>query len=297
MTGDKQRRLGRGLEALIGSSSSSAVSSELQRIPIARIRANPFQPRREFDPVKLAELEASIRTSGLLQPITVRRKGDGFELIAGERRLRAMRNLEWKEAPAVVRDFDDQTLLVLALVENLQRSDLNAIEEARGYQRLLGEFSLTHQEVAEAVGKDRSTITNLLRVLTLPESVQKMVESGQVSTGHARAVAGLSDDEALAIAEEIVAQGLSVRQTEQRVRLHRNPAVDKTAKKQPTELRPQNAAVRQLEDELRHHLQTDVHIDLSSASKGALKISFYSVDDLDRLMTLIIGTRREEMSE
>src|SRR3954454_15223653 len=205
MSTEKQRRLGRGLEALIGPTQSSAAgASDLQRIATSRIRANPFQPRREFDPAALAELEASIRSSGLLQPITVRRKGDSYELIAGERRLRAVRNLDWKDVPAVVRDFDDQTLLVLALVENLQRADLNPIEEARGYQRLLGEFSLTHQEIAEAVGKDRSTITNLLRVLTLPEHVQQLVESGKLSAGHARTLAGLEHSDVLALAEQIV---------------------------------------------------------------------------------------------
>ncbi|HKW10412.1 MAG TPA: ParB/RepB/Spo0J family partition protein, partial [Gemmatimonadaceae bacterium] len=223
MSVEKQRRLGRGLEALIGSAqTSSAQASELQRIPTSRIRPNPYQPRREFDPAALAELEASIRTNGLLQPITVRRKGDSYELVAGERRLRAVTNLEWKEVPAVVRDFDDQTLLVLALVENLQRTDLNAVEEARGYQRLLGEFSLTHQEIAEAVGKDRSTITNLLRVLTLPDSIQRFVESGQLSAGHARALAGIEDADAIALANEIIASGLNVRQTELRARLKRN---------------------------------------------------------------------------
>src|SRR5438067_13236183 len=195
MSTEKPRRLGRGLEALIGATQSSSVqASELQRIPTSRIRPNPYQPRREFDPGALAELEASIRANGLLQPITVRKKGESYELVAGERRLRAVANLQWKDVPAVVRDFDDQTLLILALVENLQRSDLNAIEEARGYQRLLGEFSLTHQEIAEAVGKDRSTITNLLRVLALPDAVQRSVESGKLSAGHARALAGLQNE-------------------------------------------------------------------------------------------------------
>src|SRR5436305_5356886 len=208
MSMEKQRRLGRGLEALIGATQNSGVAgSELQRIPLSRIQPNPFQPRREFEPGALAELEASIRASGLLQPITVRRKGEGYELIAGERRLRAVTNLQWKEVPALVRDLDDQTLLVLALVETLQRADLNPIEEARGYQRLLGEFSLTHQEVAEAVGKDRSTITNLLRVLTLPDQIQRMVESGTISSGHARALAGLTETDSIALAQEIVQAG------------------------------------------------------------------------------------------
>jgi ParB family chromosome partitioning protein len=297
MSTEKQRRLGRGLEALIGSAqtSGSSASPELQKIPTTRIRPNPFQPRREFEPEALAQLEASIRANGLLQPITVRRKGDSYELIAGERRLRAVRNLDWKDVPAVVRDFDDQTLLVLALVENLQRADLNPIEEARGYQRLLGEFSLTHQEIAEAVGKDRSTITNLLRVLTLPESVQSLVESGKLSAGHARALVGVGETEAVALATEIVDSGLSVRQTEQRIR-HRRDATTAKPSTRRADRRP-NAAARQLEDELRHYLQTDVQIDLRSDSQGSVRIAFYSADDLDRLLGLIIKNRPSDLTE
>ena len=296
MSAEKPRRLGRGLEALIGSTNTGSLpASELQRISTSRIKPNPYQPRREFDPEALAELESSIRVNGLLQPITVRRKGDSYELVAGERRLRAVTNLQWKDIPAVVRDFDDQTLLVLALVENLQRSDLNAIEEARGYQRLLGEFSLTHQEVADAVGKDRSTITNLLRVLTLPEPIQQFVESGKLSAGHARALAGIADEEAMTIAEQVIADGLSVRQTEQRVRLRRNGAERPRAESdRATSTRKRDPAVRQIEDQLRHYLQTDVQIELSGESKGTIKVSFYSPDDLERLMELILSDSREE---
>ncbi len=297
MSTEKPRRLGRGLEALIGSTQTSSVpASELQRIATSRIRPNPYQPRREFDPEALAQLQASIKANGLLQPITVRRKGDSYELVAGERRLRAVTNLQWKEVPAVVRDFDDQTLLVLALVENLQRSDLNAIEEARGYQRLLGEFSLTHQEVAEAVGKDRSTITNLLRILTLPDPIQQFVESGKLSGGHARALAGTADEDAIAIANQIIADGLSVRQTEQRVRLRRNGS-ERTRNESDRSLPAASKggpALRQIEDQLRHYLQTDVQIHLGGDSNGTIRMSFYSPDDLERLMELILRDTREE---
>jgi ParB family chromosome partitioning protein len=297
MSTEKPRRLGRGLEALIGSTQTASVpASELQRIATSRIRSNPYQPRREFDPEALAELEASIRANGLLQPITVRRKGDSYELVAGERRLRAVTNLQWKEIPAVVRDFDDQALLVLALVENLQRSDLNTIEEARGYQRLLGEFSLTHQEVAEAVGKDRSTITNLLRVLTLPEAIQQFVESGKLSGGHARALAGIPDEEAIVLANQIIAEGLSVRQTEQRVRSKRSGSERSRAEAERSlpSARKRDPALRQIEDQLRHYLQTDVQIELGGDSKGIIRMAFYSPDDLERLMELIVGDSREE---
>jgi ParB family chromosome partitioning protein len=300
VSAEKQRRLGRGLEALIGSSHSGAAApSELQRISIARIRPNPFQPRREFDPAQLAELEASIRASGLLQPITVRRKGEQYELIAGERRLRAVTNLEWREIPAVVRDFDDQTLLVLALVENLQRSDLNAIEEAKGYQRLLEEFSLTHQEIADAVGKDRTTVTNLLRVLSLPEPIQLAVSEGRLSAGHARALAALTDISVVTeLANEVLANGLSVRQTEERVRgLRASNTSAKSAaagRAQGSRVEQKDPAAIRIENDLRRYLQTDVHIKLSGSSKGTLSIAFYSTDDLERIMELILGARREE---
>lgn len=287
MSTEKQRRLGRGLEALIGAAQpTSAAASELQRIPTSRIRPNPYQPRREFDPASLAQLETSIKANGLLQPITVRRKGESYELIAGERRLRAVRNLDWKDVPAVVRDFDDQTMLVLALVENLQRADLNPIEEARGYQRLLGEFSLTHQEVADAVGKDRSTITNLLRVLTLPDQVQQLVESGKLSAGHARALAAMDHADALSTADQIVSRGLSVRQTEELARKNRGTAAP-SARKGEASSGKRSAIVRQLEDELRHYLQTDVQIELRGDANGSVRISFYSADDLERIMALI----------
>jgi ParB family chromosome partitioning protein len=295
VSAEKQRRLGRGLEALIGAAQTgTAAASELQRIPIARIRPNPFQPRREFDPTQLAELEASIKASGLLQPITVRRKGEQYELVAGERRLRAVTNLQWKEISAVVRDFDDQTLLVLALVENLQRSDLNPIEEAKGYQRLLGEFSLTHQQIADAVGKDRSTITNLLRVLALPEAVQQAVSEGKLSAGHARALASLSDPEtATILANEVIASGLSVRQTEERIRASRTPS---KSRQQPKEGQAQrrSPAERRLEDELRRYFQTDVHLKLTGSAKGTVSIAFYSAEDLDRIMDLIMHHARSE---
>lgn len=295
MSEQKQRRLGRGLEALIGTVHSAATPSELQRIPVSRIRPNPYQPRREFDPAELAELESSIRANGLLQPISVRRTGDAYELIAGERRLRAVGQLGWSEVPAIVRDFDDRTLLVLALVENLQRTDLNPLEEARGYQRLLEEFSLTHQGVADAVGKDRTTITNLLRLLGLPDSIQRFVEAGQLSAGHAKALLVVSDMRAMIeLANIVVAQGMSVRQTEQRARsLKPEPSPDAATppSKKPDSARRDPAAAR-IEEELRRYLQTDVQLQLNGAEKGVLRISFYSSEDLDRLMDLMLHGNR-----
>lgn len=301
MSSDKPRRLGRGLDALIPAGTSGSGSnpgSDLQRIRISRVRPNPFQPRREFDKDELAELEASLKSSGLLQPITVRPQGDAFELIAGERRLRAATNLGWTEIAAIVRDFDDRTMLVLALVENLQRANLNAVEEARGYRRLIDDFQLTQQQVADAVGKDRTTITNLLRVLTLPEQVQQMVESGELSSGHARALLALAAQHSLlGVAKEASTSGMSVRALEQRVRELNAPSELARTTSPMNEPRPAAQAVvdpevRQIEDQLRSYLQTDVRLRVAEGKKGTLELTFYSNDDLERLLDLILREHR-----
>jgi ParB family chromosome partitioning protein len=232
MSADTPRRLGRGLEAIISTAKQQRETiapsshdlpkgtSDLRSVRIADITPNRFQPRRSFTEPELAELEASIRASGLLQPIVVRaRSGGGWELVAGERRLRAVTRIGWTEIPAVVRDFDDRAMLTLALVENLQRADLNPLEEAEGYQRLIDEFGLTQQQVADAVGKDRTTITNLLRVLTLPHAIRQLVERGHITAGHARALLPIKDErKQLDLANEIVARQLSVREVESRAR-------------------------------------------------------------------------------
>jgi ParB family chromosome partitioning protein len=296
MSADKPRRLGRGLEALLantGGRTDDARQPTLQRLPIAQIRANPYQPRREFRPEDLDELEASLKATGLLQPITVRRPsvGGGWELIAGERRLRAATRLGWTEIPAIVRDVDDQTLLTLALVENLQRADLNPLEEAEGYQRLIEEFGLTQQQVAEIVGKDRTTVANILRVLALPPSVRRMLADGQLTLGHARAILAVGSEQEMAeLARATVAEGLSVRAVEQRAR----DGATKPERREPKE-RPdrRSAAVRHMEDELRRHLQTDVTLTATGDDRGSIAIQFYSADDLERIMDLVLGERRE----
>jgi ParB family chromosome partitioning protein len=301
MSAEKPRRLWRGLEALI-SGATSAPASDLQRIQISRVRQNPFQPRRQFAEEELAELEASLKQSGLLQPITVRRRGDAYELIAGERRLRAASRLGWEEISAIVRDFDDQTMLVLALVENLQRSNLNPIEEARGYRRLIDDFRLTQQQVADSVGKDRTTVTNLLRVLSLPPAIQGNVEAGELSLGHARALLPISDAEALVeLANSAISQGLSVRDLEQLVRERTSPKdqspyapVPPQTTKQTRAPLPTNPAVRRVEDDLRRYLQTDVKLHLSTEHKGRIEISFYSNDDLDRVLDLVLREKRAD---
>lgn len=293
-------RLGKGLGALLSVAQERAPAdvpaSDLQVIPISRVRPNPFQPRRTFDPAELAELEASLKATGLLQPISVRRKGDAFELIAGERRLRAATNLGWTEISAVVRDFDDQTMLVLALVENLQRANLNAIEEARGYKRLLEEFKLTQQQVADVVGKDRTTVTNLLRVLSLPDAIQRMVEDGELTTGHARALLALPPiHSALDLAKRAIAEGLSVRELEQIVRDLSGGKSGSSgdgksgSSRQQTSSHTPDPAVRRLEDDIRRHLQTDVRIHLTKDGKGRIELSFYSNEDLSRILDLVTG--------
>ena len=287
------RRLGRGLKALISVPEDAPAGGELIRVPISRVRPNPFQPRKTFNPEELAELEASLAASGLLQPITVRRAGDAFELIAGERRLRAATNLGWTEIPALVKDIDDRSSLVLALVENLQRSDLNPIDEARGYQRLAEEFEFTHQQIADSTGKDRATISNLLRLLTLPDTVIQMVATGQLSTGHAKALVSLPGSSAIALAREIVAHGLSVRAVEERAR---GPGAADRKKKDQTPPRPsekRDAAAAGIEDAFRKRLQTDVQLVADQSGKGHLKIQFYSHDDLERVMDIIMPGFRD----
>jgi ParB family chromosome partitioning protein len=288
------RRLGRGLDALIKGAQSerpakiSSQTGDDQKIPISQIAPNPFQPRREFQPEELKELQASLSASGLLQPITVRTApgGKGFQLVAGERRLRAATALGWKEIPATVREVDDRALLTLALVENLQRSDLNPIEEADGYKRLVDEFALTHAQIAELVGKDRSTVANLLRVLNLPVSVRNWVRSGELSLGHARALLPLSDASQIqAFAKDVVSRGLSVRQTESLVKANATP---KPASKARAAKKHGDAAhTRAVEQRLRRRLQTDVSIQLKGTERGNVLITFYSADDLERLLGLM----------
>ncbi len=297
------RRLGRGLDALIkGIQADQPVKAGTRvegdsKISISQIAPNPFQPRREFAADELKELQASLSASGLLQPITLRRAPDkkGYQLVAGERRLRAATALGWKEISANIRDVDDRALLTLALVENLQRSDLNPIEEAEGYKRLVDDFGLSHVQIAEMVGKDRSTVANLLRVLNLPASVRDWVRSGELSIGHARALLPLQDSAQIqAFAKDVVARGLSVRQTESLVKANAAPTAGtkrKAARKQSAE-----AQATAVEQRLRRRLQTDVAIQLKGAERGNVVITFYSADDLERLLELM-GVPGEEVHD
>lgn len=308
---EKPRRLGRGLEALIAAAAPPPAAptapvapapaeptSALRDLPIAAIHPNPFQPRRSFNPEELQELEASLRATGLLQPITVRQVAEGtYQLVAGERRLRAATRIGWTDIPAIVKEFDDRDMLVLAMVENLQRSDLNPIDEALGYERLTRDFGHTQQQVADAVGKDRSTIANFLRLLTLPEGIRKLVRDGQLTLGHARALLALPNERAmLEAARRVVDEGLSVRQVERLTHESRPaPTTGKpAAAPSPRGASAQDAELRRITELLRRRLQTDVRIDIQAGSRGAVMLNFYSADDLHRLVELVLGSSLDD---
>ncbi len=288
------RRLGRGLDALLGSASREQSAPDgLRKIAISDIQPNPLQPRKEFAPLELSELQQSLSTHGMLQPVTVRtsQAGRGYELIAGERRFRAAIALGWKEVPALVKDVDDSTLLALALIENLQRADLNPIEEAEGYKRLTIDFGMTQAQVAELVGKSRPTVANLLRLLELPQAVRAMVQSGKLTAGHVRALLALKDDaEILAAARNIVDMQLNVRDVESTVR-----TATKRPKRQKQGTRDAGSAfTKSVEDKLRKHLQTDVKISADDKGRGELTIRFYSHEDFERILEAV-GVRTEEL--
>lgn len=303
--GDKARRLGRGLSALISSAVSPPASAAdagpqtpsrepFREIRLDQIVPNPKQPRRQFAEAELVELQLSLQTHGLLQPIAVRPVKDGqFELIAGERRFRAASRLGWITVPAIVRDVSDQQLLSLALVENLQREDLNPIEEAEGYRQLINEFGLAHQQVAQAVGKDRSTITNALRLLALPDDVQGLVRDGSLTLGHARALLGVPSGTSLSeFARKVVTQRMSVREVERLVQ-EAKPTVKRNRDAENQLTVSDVPEVRRLTDRLRRFLQTDVAVHVDSAGRGEVRIRFYSADDFNRVFELITRSSQD----
>lgn len=288
----RRDRLGKGLGALLGEylePEAPAAPGQETRLPVAAIVPNPFQPRREFDAAELGELATSIRENGLLQPIIVRPaagRGDRWELVAGERRWRAASQLGWTEIPAIVRAVDDRTLLVLALVENLQRSQLSALEEAMAFRQLMNEFDLTQRDVAEAVGRDRSTVANTLRLLNLPTPVRALLDSGELSAGHARALLGLSDGRsATALARTAVAEGWSVRDLEAAVARRR----DGTRSRRPAASRSRSAEERRLEELLQRSLDARVRLRAGAQGKGTIEIPFSSDEDFERLFERLTG--------
>jgi ParB family chromosome partitioning protein len=289
----RQGGLGKGLGALIPQSAaergaSAAAEPGLQELPIAAIRPNPYQPRDRFDEATIGALADSIREVGLLQPVLVRPAGDGFELIAGERRWRAAKRAGLQLIPALVRQTEDRKALEQALVENLQRDDLNPLEEAAAYQQMIEDFSMTHEQVAATVGKSRAGVTNTMRLLQLPPSIQLALREGQLSMGHARALLG-SPDRAYqeALARRIVKEDLSVRAVEEAVRDRAEHAEPDPARGTPTRMRP--AGLIEMEEGVAEHLQTRAKVRLGGGGKGTLTIDFAGLDDLDRIYHRIVG--------
>ena len=300
-----ERRLGRGLGSLLGGSSPELTPEpEAPKAPdadiaVLEIRPNPHQPRETFDPEGLEELRDSIRNHGVLQPVVVRRAADGFELIAGERRWRAARLAGLDRVPALIREeVSDEDMLELALVENVQRRDLDALEKARGYQRLMDRLRLTQDQVAQKVGLKRATVANHLRLLDLPEDLQGALTRGLITMGHARALLGLDGEEAqAALLGVIVREGLSVRQTEARVRGVASPEAaspeesNETAsasKAAPSEVEEPTAPwVSDLQRRMQIHLGTKVQLQNREGFKGKIVIDYYGREDLERLIELL----------
>lgn len=282
----KKRGLGRGLDALLGGANASSQYHEVQEnellhIAIERIQPGKYQPRRDMDPAALEELSKSIKAQGIMQPIVVRSVGSNkYEIIAGERRWRAAQLAELKTVPALLKQVADDAAIAMALIENIQREDLNPIEEAIALQRLQHEYELTQQEVADAVGKSRTTVTNLLRLINLPEEVKIMLAHGDIEMGHARALLGLAEPQLLFAARHVVATGLNVRQTEAYIRSLQKPkAKPVTPKADPD--------IQRLEKKLAERLGANVKIKHTDKGKGQLVINYGSLDELQGVLAHI----------
>lgn len=304
--------LGRGLGALLGGSpvlpkpthppgiptapahpvsplppSVATPGEGLRQVPLAQIRPCPFQPRKDFSAESLQELADSIREQGIVQPLVVRNRGGHFELIAGERRWRAAQLLKLAEVPVLVREADDRTVLELALIENLQRENLNPIEEAQGYTQLIGQFQFKQDEVAARVGKSRAVVANALRLLKLPSVVQACVRDGRLSVGHAKVILGLATEQSQRIAaERILKDGLNVRQTEQLVTQLQARESRAAGKTLPPASPSPDTHVARLENRLREHLRTKVQLRYDHG-KGALEIKFFSDAELERILQIL----------
>jgi ParB family transcriptional regulator, chromosome partitioning protein len=271
--------LGKGLSALIQDPQDRAHGDVLQ-VATAAIKDNKLQPRQTYDVVKIEELAASIKEKGLLQPILVRRAGEGYEVVAGERRLKAARKLGLEKVPVIIREVDDREALVLALVENIQREELNAIEEAESFRKLVDDFKYSQEDVARMVSKDRATVANLIRLLKLPDVMKKAIVNGQLTAGHARALLSVEDADARsALFATIVGKGLSVRAAEAGAKSVSKKTGKKTAAKDPE--------IAALEGELRQILGTKVQVINKRGNKGKLVVEYYSLNDLDRILAVL----------
>lgn len=293
MSPEKRSALGRGLGALIpGATGSTASRRDYFVVGIEEVHPSGQNPRQGFDDAQLADLTESIRRQGIIQPLVVRTRslpeGGGFTLIAGERRWRAAQRAGLKQVPVVVREASTRDAFEMALVENLQRADLNPIEEADAFRRMCDEFAYTHEEVAGRVGRDRTTVVNSLRLLKLPAKVRTLVASRQLPPGHARALLGLDDAAAIErAAERVIARGLTARQTELLVRLERQAKQGKKPEPAPADP-PRSASVRDLETRLARTLGTKVHLVEKNAQAGKVEIEYRSLDDLDRLLERLL---------
>jgi ParB family transcriptional regulator, chromosome partitioning protein len=275
--------LGRGLDALLSSAGAAQREEEdanLRQIPVDQIRRGKYQPRLHIRQDALEDLAASIRAQGVVQPVVVRPMGQGYELIAGERRWRAAQLAGLHELPAVVRDIPDQAAAAMALIENIQRENLNPIEEARALHRLIQEFEMTHQQAAESVGRSRAGVTNLLRLLELGETARNLLDEGQIEMGHARALLALSGNAQDEAARRVVSKGLSVRETERLVQHLLKSDGGKPAARAPAK----NPDVRRLEEELSGKLGASVTIEYNNKGKGRLVVQYNSLDELDGIL-------------
>jgi len=280
----KRIALGKGLDALIPELKSTE-GKNLIYCGIEEIRPNPHQPRKHFDEVKLQELSDSIKEKGILEPLLVRKVSDGYELIVGERRWRAAQKAGLKEVPVLIKEFDERAALEISLIENLQREDLNPIEEAEAYQRLIEEFHLNHEALSLRIGKDRTTITNALRLLKLPPEIKEHLLQNRLSPGHARAILSLEDQEKQKqLCQLILQKGLSVREAEALARKWSGKPKKKPVEKTQDDLKLQLAS---LQDALRRHLGTKVLIH-SKGKRGKIEIEYYSHEDLERIVEAIL---------
>ena len=268
----KRQALGKGLDVLLPQSPPRAAA--LIELDLDQIQPNPLQPRLQFEPGKLQELAASIKENGVLQPIVVRASGGGYEIVVGERRWRAARQVGLERIPAIVQHVSDEKMLALALVENIQRDELSSIEEGQAYQLLAAQFALTHEEIAQRVGRSRTAVTNSLRLLRLPRFIQEKVMNEEMSMGHARALIPLPRKDQLHLAEQIIARSLSVRETERRAQLCLDPPKPRTPTKDPN--------IRAAEQKLEERWKTRVEI-RRRGQRGQIILHFHSPDDLERL--------------
>jgi len=277
----KPKGLGRGLDALLAGDSSTSTDA-LRMVEIHQLKPGKYQPRTQMDQESLADLASSIKSQGIMQPILVRDTGDKLEIIAGERRWRASQLAGLQEVPVLVREIPDEAALAMALIENIQREDLNPLEEANGIKRLIDEFGMTHQAAADAVGRSRTAVTNLLRLLNLAKPVQELVMQGRIDMGHARALLSLEGAKQITVAEQIAQAGLSVREAEALVkRASSDPSRPSTKKV--------DKDVKRLQDELSDLLGAEVQIQAASNGRGKVSIRYHSLDQLDGLISAIRG--------